>query len=123
VTDPFFWFDLCGKDAAKLRAFHEQLCGWEVADIPAGNGSIPVIGGDQPWALLVGDGRGHMGWFPYVQVDDLQGSTENAVELGATVLQTGNRRSGRNPYPYPRAGGRCVRSVSAAIVALHQPKT
>lgn len=115
MAGPFVWFDLCSEDAAKSRAFHEQLFGWEVADIPAGNGSIPMIGGDQPWASLVGDGRGHVGWFPYVQVDDLQVSTENALELGATVLQPATEGPAGTYTPIREPGG--------AVFALFQQRS
>ena len=48
VAAPFVWFDLRCIDAAKTRAFHEQLFGWEIAEVPVGDGTVPMIGGDEP---------------------------------------------------------------------------
>jgi uncharacterized protein len=87
VESPFVWFDLRTKDAAQSRSFYEQLLGWDVADVPVGDAKVPMVGGEQPWASIVAEGGDRLGWFPYVQVDDLEAATKRAEELGATALQ------------------------------------
>ena len=86
METPFVWFDLRTKDAAQSRTFYEQLFDWDVADVPTGDAKVPMVGGEQPWASIVADGGDRLGWFPYVQVDDLEAATKRAVELGATAL-------------------------------------
>ena len=112
MSDPFVWFDLRSKDAASSRAFHEQLFGWEIAEVPAGDGTIPMIGGSEPWASLISDGGESVGWFPYVQVDDLQAATDRARRLGATVLQP--------PTEGPAGTYTPIREPGGAVVALFQ---
>ena len=87
MESPFVWFDLRTKDAAQSRSFYEQLLGWDVTDVPVGNAKVPTVGGEQPWASIVAEGGDHLGWFPYVQVDDLEAATKRAEELGATALE------------------------------------
>lgn len=111
MADPFVWFDLRTKDAPRTRAFHERLFGWDIVEVPAGDATVPMIGGDQPWASLVGDAE-HVGWFPYVQVDDLEVATEEAKKLGATVLQPAKEGPAGTYTPIREPGG--------AVFALFQ---
>src|SRR5438132_4233979 len=87
MEDPFVWFDLRTKDAAKSRSFYEQLFGWDVAEVLVAGAKLTMVGGEKPWASVVPDGGEYLGWFPYVQVDDLDAATKKAKELGATALQ------------------------------------
>ena len=88
MESPFVWFDLRTTDAAQSRSFYEQLFGWDVADVPAGDTKVPMVGGEQPSASTSrGRGSDPLGWFPYVQVDDLEAATKRAEELGATALE------------------------------------
>ena len=115
MANPFVWFDLRSNDAAKSRAFHEQLFGWEIAEVPVGDGKVPMIGGDEPWASLVGDGGENLGWFPYVQVDDLQVATDKAQKLEATVLQAATEGPAGTYTPIREPGG--------AVFALFQMRS
>jgi uncharacterized protein len=115
VESPFVWFDLRTKDAAQSRSFHEELFGWEIAEVPAGDGTVPMIGGEQPWASVVSDGGERVGWFPYVQVDDLQVATDKARELGATVLQPATEGPAGTYTPIREPGG--------AVLALFQVRS
>ena len=45
MANPFVWFDLRTKDAAKSRSFYEQLFGWDVAEVPVGGGKVTMVGG------------------------------------------------------------------------------
>jgi len=87
MANPFVWFDLRTKDAAKSRSFYEQLFGWDVAEVPIGGAKVTMVGGEKPWASVVPHAGEHLRWFTYVQVDDLDSATKKAKKLGATVLQ------------------------------------
>ncbi len=115
MESPFVWFDLRTDDAAASRAFYEELLGWEVSDVPVGNAEVPMIGSGAPWASIVSDDTDHRGWFPYVQVDDLEVATERALELGATTLRTPAEGPAGTYTPIQEPGG--------AVFALFQPRT
>ena len=115
MTDPFVWFDLRTKDAAASRAFYEQLLGWDVTDVPVGNDKVPMVGGEQPWASIVSEGGDRLGWFPYVQVEDLDAATEKARRLGGTVLQSSAEGPAGTYTPIREPGG--------AEFALFQPRS
>jgi predicted enzyme related to lactoylglutathione lyase len=112
VESPFVWFDLRTKDPAQSRSFYEELFGWDVADVPVGDARVPMVGGEQPWASIVAEGGDHLGWFPYVQVDDLEAATKKAEELGATALQA--------PADGPAGTYTPVREPGGGVFALFQ---
>jgi predicted enzyme related to lactoylglutathione lyase len=60
MGNPFLWFDLWTQDPAASRSFYEQLFGWDVADVPAGEATLTMIGGDLPWASVVSHGGEHL---------------------------------------------------------------
>jgi hypothetical protein len=51
MAGPFVFFDLPTSDVAVSRAFHAELAGLTVTDVPAGTGSVTMFtGGDgAPW--------------------------------------------------------------------------
>lgn len=114
MGNPFVWFDVRTKDAARSRSFYEQLLGWDVAEVPVGKTTMTMVGGDKPWATVVPHGGEHLGWFPYVQVDDLDAATKRAKELGATVLEA--------PAEGPAGTYTPIREPGGAVLALFRPK-
>jgi uncharacterized protein len=115
VADPFVWFDLRSADPAASRSFCEELLGWEVAEVPVGDRAIPMFAREEPWASIVPDELDHPGWFPYVQVPDLDTATEKAKALGATVLQP--------PAEGPAGTYTPIREPGGAVFALFQPRS
>ena len=93
---PVVHLELHTGDQARASAFYASLLGWRRQLIEAGHGSYRPL------------------WLPYVQVDQLQASTEHARQLGASVLLA------------PREGPAGWRSVISAPqcgeLALWQPK-
>jgi len=112
VESPFVWFDLSTKDAAQSRSFYEELFGWNVVDVSVGDTKVPMVGGEQPWASIVADGNVGPGWFPYVQVDNLEEATKRAEELGATALQ--------GPAQGPAGTYTPIREPGGGVFALFQ---
>lgn len=112
MESPFVWFDLRTKDASQSRSFYEQLFGWDVADVPAGDTNVPMVGGEQPWASIVASGSDPLGWFPYVQVDDLEATTKRAEKLGATPLE--------GPVEGPAGTYTPIREPGGGVFALFQ---
>jgi predicted enzyme related to lactoylglutathione lyase len=84
---PVVHLELHTGDQAQASAFYSQLLCWRTELITAGSGSY--------FALELGGGLGggivECGtrcplWLPYVKVDQVEESTEQARQLGASVL-------------------------------------
>jgi predicted enzyme related to lactoylglutathione lyase len=114
MNDPFVWFDLGTKDAEASRSFYEELLGWDVSDPVAGDGGVRAHESEQPWASVVPDGGENIGWFPYIQIEDLETATEKARELGASVLQPATKGPAGTFTP--------IRDPAGAVFALFQPR-
>jgi predicted enzyme related to lactoylglutathione lyase len=115
MADPFVWFDLRSTDPGASGSFYQELLGWDVAEVSVGDDSVPMVGGEQPWASIVADQGGERpGWFPYLQVEDLAAATERARRLGAAVLQP--------PAQGPAGTSTPIREPGGAVVALFQAR-
>jgi predicted enzyme related to lactoylglutathione lyase len=112
---PVVHLELHTSDQVRASAFYAQLLYWRAQVVQAATGSYLAL-----------DTGGHLGggvvecrtgrplWLPYVEVDRIVRSTEQAQELGATVLLE------------PREGSSGWRSVvsspHAGEIALWEPK-
>jgi len=92
MANPVAWFEVHGKDGAKLSEFYGKLFGWKVdsnnpmnygmVDTGAGDGAIGggIAGGDEaPWVTF------------YVSVPDLDAAVADAAKLGGTVVMPPNQ--------------------------------
>jgi predicted enzyme related to lactoylglutathione lyase len=115
MGNPVVHLELHTGDLPRASAFYALLCGWEPERIRGGSGSpytaleLGGFGGG-----IVQCGTAQPLWLPYVQVDDVGVTTEQAQRLGADVLLA------------PREGPTGWRSVVVAPaggqVAFWQPK-
>jgi predicted enzyme related to lactoylglutathione lyase len=83
----FCWIDLGTNDAAGAKAFYGGLLGWEFDDLPTGEQgtySTCRLRGRAVAGLY--DRAETPGWGSYISVDDVDGTTGRARELGAEVL-------------------------------------
>ena len=95
MTNPFIHVELNSPDPAKAKAFYGKLFQWKLEDMP----NTPVPDGSYT-VIKVGEGtgggimkqvpNGPAGWIPYVLVDDLRASTDNARALGIIQDPTGS---------------------------------
>jgi predicted enzyme related to lactoylglutathione lyase len=129
VSGPFVWFDLRTKDAEASRNFYEELLGWNVSDPIAGDGGVRAHGSEQPWASVVPDGGENIGWFPYVQIADLETATERAKERGGggaiyrleDIATTGGpeaRRRNHRGSERTSRGGPSTRTVPSSMACF-----
>ncbi|MFF4120524.1 VOC family protein [Streptomyces sp. NPDC001714] len=106
---PFVFFDLRSTDVPTTRTFYEQLFGWKVTD------TLITDQDGTPWggvtALPPGDDRIPQ-WIPYVPVIDLDAATQQATELGATLL--------RPRTDLPQGSLTVISDPSGATLALWQ---
>jgi hypothetical protein len=89
----FSWTDLNTTDQEAAKAFYSGLFGWEITDMPAGEGvvySMAGIGGKwvgaiSPQPQQQRDAGVPPAWNSYVTVTDVDATAARAGELGATV--------------------------------------
>jgi uncharacterized protein len=87
MANPFVHIELHTQDPDQAKKFYKELFDWKLEDVPDMNYTIIKVG--------EGTGGGMMKspmpdalpqWVPYVLVDNISASTQNAKSLGATVL-------------------------------------
>ncbi len=112
---PVVHLELHTGDQARARAFYANLLCWRPQLIGAGAGCYLALelGGDLGGGI-VECGTARPLWLPYVEVDQIEETTEQARRLGASVLLA------------PREGPAGWRSVISAPqggeLAIWQPK-
>jgi uncharacterized protein len=89
----FCWIELATTDAAAGKAFYTQLFGWAVKDVPMGEGGAMYTmfqkdGADCAALYEIGAEMQGMrpNWLSYIAVDDVDRVTQQAKDLGASVL-------------------------------------
>ncbi len=90
----FSWADLGTTDFAGAKTFYKELFGWELEDMPAGEGfvySMARLDGKYVAAIYeqMEEQRAQgvpPNWLSYITVDDLEARTAEAERLGAGVL-------------------------------------
>ena len=105
MPNPVVHFEITGQDAEALQQYYRDLFGW----------SLPPMAPDVPYGLVrpeetgggIGGGVGASMdgaslLTVYVQVDDIQGALDRAVQLGGEVVQP--PPSSRGPSPTPSSG-------------------
>ena len=89
----FSWTDLNTTDQDAAKAFYSQLFGWEITDMPAGEGVIYMMAAiDGRWVAAISPQPRQQreagvppAWNSYITVEDVDASATRAQELGATV--------------------------------------
>lgn len=114
-SNPVVHLELHTGDQPSARAFYAGLCGWRSRQIEAGDRSYLALelGGGLGGGIVECGTRRAL-WLPYVEVAEIGAATQQACELGASVLL--------EPREGP-AGWRSVVSAPAGgEVAFWQPK-
>jgi predicted enzyme related to lactoylglutathione lyase len=114
----FSWTDLSTPDAQASKDFYGALFGWDFEDNPIPDGGVYVmarIGGRAAAAMFETTDR-HPAWASYVTVDDLDGTTARAGELGANVLA--------EPFDVMDVGRMStIQDPTGAVLCLWEPRT
>jgi predicted enzyme related to lactoylglutathione lyase len=88
MASPFCWYELMTSDTAAAGKFYGEVVGWKAEEA---QGAMPYTTFMTPAGPPVGGMMGlppeasQPGWIGYVAVDDLDGATAKASELGGTV--------------------------------------
>ena len=114
----FSWTDLATPDAQASKDFYGALFGWDYEDNPIPGDGVYVmarIDGRSAAAMFETTDR-HPAWASYVTVDDLDGTTARAAELGANVLA--------EPFDVMDVGRMStIQDPTGAVFCLWEPKT
>ena len=90
MANPFVHVELNTTDVDRAKAFYGKLFDWTLEDVPMEQMTYTMI--------KVGNGTGGgimkqlmpnapSAWLPYVEIDDIKGSTQRAKSLGATIMK------------------------------------
>jgi predicted enzyme related to lactoylglutathione lyase len=119
----FCWADLATSDQEAAKAFYGGLFGWEIEDMPVGDGSfysMAQIDGKPVAAISTQPQQQREAgvpplWNSYVSVESADAAADRAAELGATVHAP--------PFDVLEAGRMAViQDPQGAFVMVWQPK-
>ena len=112
---PVVHLELHTGDQARASAFYAKLLCWRLELIEAGSGSYLTLElGGGFGGGIVECGTARPLWLPYVEVGQVEESTEHARQLGASVLLA--------PREGPTGWRSVVSSPQGGELALWQPK-
>lgn len=86
---PVGWFEVMGRDPARLRRFYSEAFGWEFVPMADDYAMVNALPGSIPGGVgRTPDPAGAPeGWVTfYVDTDDLEAAVARAVAAGGTVL-------------------------------------
>ena len=113
--NPVVHLELHTGDLAGASAFYSQLFGWDLEHIDTANGSYLALGlGGGLDGGIVECGTRRPVWLPYVEVDQIDATTDRARKLGASVLL--------GPREGPAGWRSVVASPGGGEIAFWQPK-
>jgi predicted enzyme related to lactoylglutathione lyase len=114
----FSWTDLSTPDAQASKDFYGGLFGWHFEDNPIPDDGVYVMARirDRRAAAMFETTDRHPAWASYVTVDDLDGTTAKAGELGANVMA--------EPFDVMDVGRMSiVQDPTGAVFCMWEPKT
>lgn len=88
MPNPFIHIELQTRDLATAKAFYAALFEWRLDDIPGMKYTMVEVGeGTGGGMMQVKEPKLSSQWIPFIQVDDVHGTTERVRTLGGTILQ------------------------------------
>jgi len=91
MANPFVHVELQTKNLDKAKKFYQGLFDWKLDDMPMGNGmsyTVINVGEGTGGGMMTNPAPGTPShWLAYVDVADVDATTEKAKSLGATVVQ------------------------------------
>jgi predicted enzyme related to lactoylglutathione lyase len=113
--NPVVHLELHTGDLPRARALYAELCGWRPEQIDTQSGSYLALElGGGVGGGIVECGTRRTVWLPYVEVEQIDGVTERAGNLGATVLL--------EPREGPAGWRSVVATPEGGEIAFWQPK-
>jgi predicted enzyme related to lactoylglutathione lyase len=114
-ANPVVHLELHTGDLPGARTLYAELCGWRPEHIDTESGSYLALElGGGVGGGIVECGTRRPVWLPYVEVDQIDGVTKRAGNLGATVLL--------EPREGPAGWRSVVTTPEGGEIAFWQPK-
>ncbi|MFQ5588777.1 MAG: VOC family protein [Nitrospiria bacterium] len=88
MGNPFVHIELLSNDLEKAKGFYKDLFDWQYQEFPEMDYTIIEVGEGTGGGMMknpVPDIPSH--WLSYVQVDDIEASTQKAKSLGGQVVK------------------------------------
>lgn len=86
MGNPVTWFEITGRDGAKLQAFYSELFDWKMdTNNPANYGVVDTGGAIGGGVGATTDGSAGATTF-YVETDDVAGHLKRAEAAGGTIV-------------------------------------
>jgi uncharacterized protein len=86
MGNPVTWFEITGRDGAKLQAFYSELFDWKMdTNNPASYGVVDTGGAIGGGVGATTDGSAGATTF-YVETDDVAGHLKRAEAAGGTIV-------------------------------------
>jgi predicted enzyme related to lactoylglutathione lyase len=88
MANPFIHVELLTADPGKSKKFYSGMFDWKMEEFPSMDYTIVNVGEGTGGGIMrnpVPEGRDN--WMPYILVDDVEASTQKAVNLGAAVAK------------------------------------
>ena len=91
MPNPFVHIELQTKDLDKAKKFYQSLFDWKLEDMPMGDGmsyTVINVGEGTGGGMMTNPAPGTPShWLAYIDVADIDATTQKAKSLGATVVQ------------------------------------
>jgi predicted enzyme related to lactoylglutathione lyase len=117
MANPFVHVELNTTDLPKAKEFYSKLFNWNLEDVPMPHGTYTLIkpGNGTGGGMMTHPMPGAPSmWLAYVQVDDINTSTDKARSLGANVVVP--------PTEIPSVGWFSIfQDPTGAMLALFKP--
>src|SRR5689334_3156889 len=88
MANPVTWFEIIGKDSARLQKFYRDVFNWKLAAPVAQMGNYSLLEGFQPGigGGIGGTDQDQSRVSVYIEVDDPQKYLDKAVANGARMI-------------------------------------
>jgi predicted enzyme related to lactoylglutathione lyase len=88
MPNPFIHIELQTQDLAKAKAFYAALFDWRLDTLPRMTYTMIEVGeGTGGGMMQAKEPSAPSLWIPFIEVDDVHGTTERVRTLGGTVLK------------------------------------
>lgn len=88
MPNPFIHIELQTQDLAKARAFYAALFDWRLDDLPGMTYTMIEVGEGTGGGMMQAKESGPSSqWIPFIEVEDVHGTTQRIRTLGGTILK------------------------------------
>jgi predicted enzyme related to lactoylglutathione lyase len=116
MANPFVHVELSTQDLPKAKQFYGDLFDWKLEEVPQFHYTLIGVGEGVGGGMMAAPNPNVPShWLPYVDVADINASSEKAKSLGANIIH--------GPMEVPDVGWICVLiDPTGAAIGLFQPK-